>query len=404
MGSSGIDALLASREMILVAGSGGVGKTTVAAAMGLAAVQRQTGNVLVLTVDPARRLATALGVEEFGNTPVAIDDEALREAGLTARGRLHVAMLDTKAGWDELIRRHAPDAETRDAVLENPLYQNITSRFVHSHDYLAMEQLHDLHATGEYDLVIVDTPPSRNALTILDAPSRMAEFFGSRLLRWLTVPYRSRLFTVASRPFYKVADSVLGSRFLQDIADFFVLFQAMESGFVARAREVEALLVDPRTAFVVVSTLETAPSHEAAYLARALTERRMPLGAIVANRVLPASLAGTDAAAAAEAMVAATGEEPYGLALDVAAALDGVDADDPAAVRRVDRVLGRLGQRFDDLSMVAAREADRRRELAELAPVMASIPWLSGDIHDLSGLGVLAKHLRSDSHGAESNR
>ena len=115
----------------------------------------------------------------------------------------------------------------------------------------------------------------------------MEEFFGSRLLRWLTVPYRSRLFTAASKPFYQVADRVLGSRFLQDIAEFFVLFQAMEPGFVARAREVEALLVDPRTAFVVVTTLEAAPSHEARFLARELANRRMSLGAIVANRVLP---------------------------------------------------------------------------------------------------------------------
>lgn len=415
MASSDFDSLLASREMVLVAGSGGVGKTTVAAAMGLAAVQRQTGSVLVLTVDPARRLATALGVEEFGNTPVEIDAEALRAAGVSPRGELHVAMLDTKAGWDELIRRHAPDVTTRDAVLANPLYQNITSRFVHSHDYLAMEQLHDLHATGDYDLVIVDTPPSRNALSILDAPSRMVEFFGSRLLRWLTVPYRSRLFTVASRPFYRVADSVLGSRFLEDIADFFVLFQAMEKGFVSRAREVEDLLSDPRTTFVIVSTLETAPSHEAAFLARALDERHMPLGAIVANRVLPESFASAEAAAAAERLVAATGNEPLALAAEVAAALAagdgdgdtsaaGVDPTDADDVKRVDRVLHRLGERFDDLSMVAAREADRRQELADLAPVMVSVPWLSGDIHDLAGLGNLAKHLRSDAFGAESSR
>ncbi len=229
---SDLDNLLASREMILVAGSGGVGKTTIAAALGIAAASRQKGRVLVLTVDPARRLATALGLEEFGNTPVRIDPAAFVEADMKVRGEVWVAMLDTKAGWDELIIRHAPDAEIRDAVLANPLYENITSRFVHSHEYLAMEQLHDLHASGEFDLVIVDTPPSRNALSILDAPSRMVEFFGSRLLRWLTVPYRSRLFTMASKPFYQVADRVLGSRFLQDIADFFVLFQAMESGFV----------------------------------------------------------------------------------------------------------------------------------------------------------------------------
>lgn len=398
MSPRGLDALLASREMILVAGSGGVGKTTVAAAMGIAAVQRQGGKVLVLTVDPARRLATALGLEAFGNAPVRIEPKALKKAGIKARGELHVAMLDTKAGWDELIKRHAPDPATRDAVLANPLYQNITSRFVHSHDYLAMEQLHDLHATGEYDLVIVDTPPSRNALTILDAPSRMAEFFGSRLLRWLTVPYRSRLFTVASKPFYKVADSVLGSRFLQDIADFFILFQAMEKGFISRARMVEALLVDPRTAFVVVSTLETAPSHEAAFLARELAARRMPLGAIVANRVLPPGLADAESSEAAAALLAATGAGQTALVDEIAtelADLAGEATPDDADLKRTRRVLRQLATRFDDLSMVAAREADRRTELSELAPLMLTIPWLSGDIHDLAGLQNLAEYLRN---------
>ncbi len=383
-----VDPLLASREMILVAGSGGVGKTTVAAALGLAAVQRQSSRVLVLTVDPARRLATALGLEAFGNTPVRIDDEAFVEAGLEVRGELHVAMLDTKAGWDELIRRHAPDAATRDAVLANPLYQNITSRFVHSHDYLAMEQLHDLHATGDYDLVIVDTPPSRNALTILDAPGRMADFFGSRLLRWLTVPYRSRLFTFASKPFYKIADTILGSRFLQDIADFFVLFQAMESGFVRRAKEVEALLVDPRTAFVVVSTLEAAPAHEAKFLAESLTERKMPIGAIVANRVMPSHLADVAAGRAAEDLADQTGPEGDGvLAARVAEQID-------ANPEVVDAVLHRMAERFDDVAMVAAREAQRRSELASLAALTVDVPWLQGDIHDISGLGVLASHLR----------
>ena len=155
-----LDNLLASREMILVAGSGGVGKTTIAAALGIAAAQRQKSRVLVMTVDPARRLATALGLDEFGNAPVRIDPKAFLAAGTKVRGQVWVAMLDTKAGWDELITRHAPDDATREAVLANPLYENITSRFVHSHEYLAMEQLHDLHARGDFDLVIVDTPPS----------------------------------------------------------------------------------------------------------------------------------------------------------------------------------------------------------------------------------------------------
>src|SRR5215207_1544472 len=279
--------------MVLVLGSGGVGKTTIAAALGLGAL---------------------------GNAASRVPDAAFEAAGVMPRGELWAAMLDTKAGWDELIRRHAPDAKVRDAVLSNPLYQNITGRFVHSHDYLAMEQLHDLHASGDYDLVVVDTPPSRNALSVLDAPSRMREFFGSRLLRWLTVPYRSRLFTVASKPFYQIADRVLGSGFLRDIADFFVLFQAMEKGFVARAKEVEALLGDARTTFLVVTTLETAPAHEAAYLARELLARDYDLGAVIANRVLPTALTRRAAATSAKRLGEAAADGS--LVGDVAAALD----------------------------------------------------------------------------------
>ena len=276
---SGLTALLAAKEMVLVCGSGGVGKTTTAAAMAVRATTEIGGRVLVLTVDPARRLADALGVGALGNEARLVPPDAFTAAGVEPRGELWAAMLDTKAGWDELIRRHAPDAKVRTSVLANPLYQNITSRFVHSHDYLAMDQLHELHASGRFDLIIVDTPPSRNALDVLDAPGRMKEFFGSRLLKWLTLPYRSRLFTAASKPFYQVADRVLGSRFLQDIAEFFMLFQAMEPGFVAHAREVERVLVDPRTTFIVVSTLEAAPTHEATYLgARPAQPRHAPRG------------------------------------------------------------------------------------------------------------------------------
>jgi anion-transporting ArsA/GET3 family ATPase len=254
-----------------------------------------------------------------------------------------------------------------------------------------MEQLHDLHATGEYDLVVVDTPPSRNALSVLDAPSRMVEFFGSRLLRWLTVPYRSRLFTMASKPFYQVADRVLGSGFLHDIADFFVLFQAMEKGFVARAREVEALLGDPRTTFLVVSTLETAPAHEAAYLARELLRRDYDLGAIIANRVLPSSLTRRDAATSAKRLAAAV-EPVGGLAAAVAAELSANgEAVDEGVVAAV---LTEVAARFHDVALVATREAERRAELAVLAPQVLDAPSLDSDVNDLSGLATLVGHLR----------
>jgi anion-transporting ArsA/GET3 family ATPase len=304
-------------------------------------------------------------------------------------------MLDTKAGWDELIRRHAPDALLRDQVLANPLYRNITGRFVNSHDYIAMEQLHELHASGRYDLVIIDTPPSRNALDLLDAPGRMREFFGSRLLRWLTVPYRSRLFTFASKPFYQVADRVLGSRFLQDIAEFFILFQTMEAGFVARATQVERLLTDDRTTFVVVSTLEAAPAREARFLAEELQRRRMPLGAMVLNRTLPAEVRQQ---AVAKAAARLRGVADDGAVMGTLAALV------KAPVDAVAHVTAEVAERFRDVAVVAGREAERRRELEVVAPLTAVLPTMSSDVHDLASLLTIGRWLIGAGQGGARRR
>lgn len=398
--SSDIISLLAAKEMVLVCGSGGVGKTTMAAALAVSAVVEIGGRVLVLTVDPAKRLADALGVGALGNTARRVPNEAFAEHGVEPRGELWAAMLDTKAGWDELINRHAPDAKLRESVLANPLYQNITSRFVHSHDYLAMEQLHELHSSGRFDLIIVDTPPSRNALDVIDAPGRMKEFFGSRLLKWLTVPYRSRLFTFASKPFYQLADRILGSRFLQDVAEFFMLFQAMEPGFVRHANEVEQLLGDPRTTFIVVTTLEAAPSHEAAYLARELVRRNFNLGAIVANRILPPEFTATASATSARKLTKLA-DGP--LADEVAAAIN--DAQSKGAARGASKVptdravtaavIAEIGTRFHDVAVVATREAERRAELATLAPMLVAAPMLDRDVNDIADLYDLASELRS---------
>lgn len=374
---TGLDALLAAKEMVLVCGSGGVGKTTTAAAIGLQAATELGGRVLVLTVDPARRLADALGLGAAG---VANDEIRVDPARLPGkpRGELWIAMLDTKASWDDLVIRHAPDEATRDAILANPLYRNITSRFVHSHEYIAMERLHDLHASGLYDLVIVDTPPSRHALDILDAPARMKEFFGSRLLRWLTVPARSRLFNAASKPFYQVADRILGSNFLKDVAEFFVLLQKMESGFVRRAGETEAMLADARTTFVVVTTLEAAPATEARFLLGELTERRLPLGAVVVNRVLPESLGALEARESASQLV----EQAGALADELAPTV----GSEPALVARV---LAEVGRRFQDFGVVASRQAERQAELAALCPLVVPVPWFEQGGDDLTTLAQI---------------
>jgi len=371
-----LEQLAAAKQILISCGSGGVGKTTTAAALGAQAAAHLGGRVLVLTVDPARRLANALGLEQFGNTEIRVPDELFRAAGVEPGGELWAAMLDTKQSWDDLVARHAPDAATRDAILANPLYQNITGKFIQSHDYVAMERLYELHQSGRYDLIVVDTPPTRNAVDFLDAPDRMADFFSSRLLRWLIAPYRSRMVSMASKPFYSVADRILGTQVLQDIAEFFILFQTMYDGFVERADAVRRLIEGPATSFVVVSTLEAAPAREAENFMRLLDERGLAIGALVLNKVLPETLLDRDAATVARQLVTSSDE--------VAAALAGppklADSEDLA------RVLREIGQNFIDYQVVATREAEARSELSRRPAVVATVPYFSQDIADLAGL------------------
>jgi anion-transporting ArsA/GET3 family ATPase len=383
VGRGSLDGLLASREIIVACGPGGVGKTTTAAAAAAMAAARGGGKVLVLTIDPARRLANALGLEGIGNTERRVPDAAFASAGIKPRGELYAAMLDTKESWDALIRHHAPDERTRDEILANPLYRNISGRFVQSHDYIAMERLFEIHSEGTYDLIVVDTPPTRNALDFLDAPERMAEFFSSRLLRWLIVPYRSRLVNFASKPFYQVADRILGTQFLADIAEFFILFQTMYDGFIERARAVQRLLADRRTSFIVVSTLETVPLREAEYFAQAITERKLHLGAIVLNKVLPDYLRDPEGAVVAERL--------RDRADDIATAIAPTFGEaDPAQVRRV---LVEVGQNYMDYRLVAQGEAEKQSELSTSAESLVSVPYFETDVHDFAGLMRLGKGL-----------
>jgi anion-transporting ArsA/GET3 family ATPase len=381
-GAGTLEQLLATKEIAITCGSGGVGKTTTAAAAGAMAAAQLGGKILVLTVDPAKRLANALGLEQFGNVERQVPSELFRAAGVDPRGELHAAMLDTKESWDALVRTHAPDPQTRDAILANPLYLNITGKFVQSHDYIAMERLHEIHVSGRYDLIIVDTPPTRNAIDFLEAPERMADFFSSRLLRWLITPYRSRLVNAASRPFYNVADRILGSQFLEDIAEFFILFQTMYDGFVERARAVTRTLEDRRTTFLVVSTLEEAPVREAEFFIQALDEREFHLGALVLNKVLPAYFLDDEAAAAAEVLC----RKADPIAAEVAGASVG-------EVGQVARVLREVGESFLNYRVVATREAEQRKELGRVPEVVASAPFFDTDIFDLAGLLRLGERI-----------
>jgi anion-transporting ArsA/GET3 family ATPase len=383
-----MDSLLATKEIVVACGPGGVGKTTTAAASALMAAINHGSKVLVLTVDPAKRLANALGLDGIGNTEHRVPTSAFTAAGIKPRGELWAAMLDTKESWDSLIRQHAPDAQTRDEILANPLYQNIAGRFIQSHDYIAMERLYEIHSAGEYDLIVVDTPPTRNALDFLDAPERLADFFSSRLLRWLIVPYRSKLINVATKPFYQISDRILGTEFMGDISEFFILFQTMYDGFVERSKAVGRLLSDRRTTFVVVSTLEATPLREAEFFAEQLTERKLHLGAIVLNKVLPDYLQGRAGAAVAETLK----DRAEDLAAELSPVLGASDADlgDPAQIARV---LTEVADSYLNFQVVALREMEERASLAVAPEVLATVPFFDTDIYDLAGLLRLGERI-----------
>ena len=284
-------------------------------------------------------------------------------------------MLDTKRSWDELVLRHAPDEETAYRILDNRLYHNVTARFVQSHDYIAMERLFDLHASGVYDLIVIDTPPTRNAIDFLEAPARMSEFFGGRLLRWLTMPYRiggargARMMNVASRPFYQVADRILGSQFLQDIAEFFLNFQSMYAGFVERAQVGRAAAARSshdvrgghhargRAAARGGAVLRGAHRRATSTSARSCSTRRC--------RSTSSRRTASRRRAVLERDSEALGDELAG-------------TGDRRARRPGDRraVLRTLGDSFRNYEVVARREAELRAELSRLPEVVVSVPEL----------------------------
>ncbi len=279
-GPSTVDVLLADADVLIVVGPGGVGKTTLAAALAARAALRHGRRALVVTVDPARRLADALGVGSIAEEPMPVD------LGPDAVGAMWAVMVDMEQSWDRLVRRHAPDTATRDGLFDNQLYQTLTTQFVQSHDYIALDRLVDLADQDDYDLVVIDTPPSVHALDVLDAPDRMLDFFGSRLLTWLTAPYRTRLVRLAAKPFLAIAERLLGGPFLAQIAEFFWLFSSLQPGFARRARQVKKRLSDPSTGYVVVQTPEAVPRQRGLELAAELRDRNHPPAITLVNRAL----------------------------------------------------------------------------------------------------------------------
>lgn len=372
-GFASVKELVTAKDVLVVCGSGGVGKTTCAAALAVAAAVNSERKVLVVTIDPARRLADALNLEIAGNKIVEVPLADVVDEHV--RGRLFAGMIDTKQSWDDLVHRHAPDIATANAILASPLYRNISERFVQSHDYIAMERLHELYEIDEYDLIVVDTPPSTHAVDFLDAPERMASFFDSRLLKFLVAPSRSRLMSLTARPFLQLADRILGKRFLADITQFFTMLESMRPGFIARANATQALLRSPECSFVTVTTMESAAAHEAQRFVEELRRRHLDLGLVVRNRALPATLKDEKTQKVANDLT-----DPSPELVEQLARLSGQDSE------RVGRVLAAAGMnfvRFGHLSAGRTGGADASSATPTLA---VDVPWFGDLSADVSGL------------------
>lgn len=277
-------------DVIVCAGSGGVGKTTTAAAIALWGAQ-QGRRAAVLTIDPARRLADSLGLPLAGGSEVVVPAELLRENGIVLRGSLSAMMLDQKGAWDSLVERHAPSAETRDRILRNRFYQHLSQSFAGSQEYMAIEELARLRESGRYDLIVIDTPPSRHALEFLEAPQRIGDFLDRKIVRWFVKPYVAagwsalRLLNRTAGFVLRALEEATGVGVLVEISDFFAGMQGLFDGMNERMERVYRVLKSQQTAFVLVSSPEEEILEEAEYLSDKMAALGMPLRAVVFNRV-----------------------------------------------------------------------------------------------------------------------
>src|SRR6478736_5165958 len=269
-----LEPLLEGKRMVICAGSGGVGKTTTAAAVALGLAERGL-KVAVVTIDPARRLANALGLSELSNEPTRVECDV--------DGELWAMMLDAKRTFDQLIEHLAPDEQTRDEVLANRIYQQLSSAVAGSQEFTAIAKLYELDESGQWDVLVLDTPPSRNALDFLDAPGRLTRFFQGRAIRMFLRP--GRLLGRGTGLVFGVLQRVTGVDLLRDLSGFFHALSGMIDGFTERARRVGALLSDPATTFLIVTAPRHDPVEEAIFFHRKLVEAGMPFGGLVVNRV-----------------------------------------------------------------------------------------------------------------------
>jgi anion-transporting ArsA/GET3 family ATPase len=362
--------ILERKRVCICAGSGGVGKTTTSAAIATGMAARGM-KVCVLTIDPAKRLADSLGLEELGNEARRVDPALFEAQGIEMEGELWAMMLDSKATFDELVRRHAPDEETRDRVLENRIYQQISSALAGSQEYMAMEKLFELHSEGRFDLLVLDTPPSRDALDFLDAPRRLTQFIEGRSMKVFMKPtgLTMRIAGRGASMMFSILRRLVGFDLLADLQEFFNAFSGMVEGFQERAKRVNELLADPETCFLVVCGPQGEPISEAVYFHRKLVEAKLPFGGVIVNKVHY------------------FGDHPSGDGEDLRRALNDLLGEEDLS----ERVAANLA----DYRALADRDAANIDHLAAELQTQSVIrvPYLDEDVHDLAGLAEINRYL-----------
>jgi anion-transporting ArsA/GET3 family ATPase len=373
-GGTVTDRLLGKRVCICL-GSGGVGKTTTSAAIAVGLAARGA-KVAVVTIDPAERLAAALGLQELSGDPRRIDLRPLAAQGLEMKGELWAMMLDSKRTFDEIVTRLAPDQRTRDEILANPIYRELSSAVAGSQELSAVAKLYELHHECDFDVIVLDTPPSRNAVDFLETPGRLLGFLEGRALKVFIAPggLAARLFGRSTGLVFAIFARVTGVDMLGDLSSFFRSLTGVIDGFGERTRGVASLLRDPSTTFMILTSPEPEPAREAVFLADALSRRGMSRGGLIVNRVHFNGL-GDRSAQDVQALLAP--------------ALGGA-------------VAARVAGNLSDFDVLAKRDRDTiarlSRELSEPDPVL--VPHLDEDVRDLAGLARLAEHLFNGPGGA----
>lgn len=381
--SPDLDELVRERRILVCIGSGGVGKTTTSAVIALHAAL--TGRkVLVLTIDPARRLANSLGVAELDNEERQIPLEDFRAAGLEPKGELWAMMLDMKRSFDHLVEKYAPDAETRDRIYSNRFYQYFSTSLAGTQEYSAMERLHTLYEEGRYDLIVLDTPPSVHALDFLDAPNRMADAIENSALQWIYRPslaarsFGFGLFNVGTNYVLKTISRFTGGELLDELGAFLQNFKHMFDGFRSRARRVRELLGSPETAFLVVTSPAPLTVDEARFLQSRLAEEAIPFGGYIVNRVHAAYVPRDELEASPQ---------------ELAAELSQVLPATPEALEALSAELLENAQQFQTLADLDAQTLEALQERTRGQVRIWTVPYFSRDIHSFEGLNQVRTRL-----------